>query len=108
MNPMIRRWGPMSPQFGRANIDWESFTEEQMKAYFPKEWAKRFGGLERGKVYTFNALKGHEHHFLEPGERVKLLPICPELHTHVEVETVDPNRQYVGLVHIICLMLDRA
>ena len=83
-----------------------SLDESGLKKWHPKEWAVKFGGLQVGKIYTYNEVEGQEHHTLKSGDMVKLFRINPDSFTHVQVELMDDNRSYVGLVHVVCLMLD--
>jgi len=102
-------WGELSPQrdYPHTFYRWvDGLGEAGLKKYWPKEWAKKFGGLKRGKIYTYNVVKGSEGDGFKSGDRVKLLYMRPELMMHVEVELQDKNKSTVGLVHVCCLMLD--
>ena len=100
---MERKWGRMSPHHGRVNIDFDSFSEEQMKTYFPKKWATEKGILVPGKVYTYNELRGEKHDLLKPGDEVRLLHTRADLLLHVEVEPLDGEWQ--DKIHVLCLLL---
>ena len=107
--PMILRWGRLSPQrnYPHTFYRWiDSLDEAGLRKWWPKEWAKKYGGLHRDKIYIYNVVKGQEHHTLRSGDRVKLLRLFPDSFTHVQVELMDENKSYVGLVHVVCLMLD--
>jgi len=84
-----------------------SLDEAGLKKWWPKKWAEKYGALKRGKVYTYNEVKGSEKDGFTSGDKVKLLHIRPELFMHVEVELQDENKSTVGLVHVCSLMLDR-
>jgi len=84
----------------------DGLDEASLKKWHYKEWAKKFGGLHRDHIYTYNVVKGQEHHTLKSGDKVKLLRLWPDSFTHVQVELQDDNKSYVGLVHVVCLMLD--
>jgi len=58
-----------------------------------------------GEFYTYNLIKGYEHHVFKPGDRIKLLHTRDDLGCHVEVESEDGS--YAGKIHFMCLMLDR-
>ena len=77
-----------------------------LKKWWPKKWAEKFGGMEVGHIYTYNAVKGRASIGFKPGDRVKLIHTRPELMMHVEVQNLEKSRLFVGLVHVVCLMLD--
>jgi len=78
-----------------------------LKKYFPKKWIAKYhpDRLKKGEIYVYNLIKGHEHHLLKPGDKVKLVKLLPDAAFHVEVETLD--ERYSGKIHVLCLMLDR-
>jgi len=91
-------WNELAP-YPYGFMRWRnSLDEVSLKKYFPKEWAKKFGGLQKGKVYTYNTVKGYENTILKPGDRVKLVHTCPDLALHVEVECMEPEKEYKGLM----------
>jgi len=95
------------PPYLYSFYEWmRGLDEEKLKKYWPKQWARKWGGLTKGHIYTYNVVKGRTATGFKPGDRVKLLHMRPELMMHVEVELQDENRSVVGLVHVCCLMLD--
>lgn len=99
-------WNEVAPHAHAFNEWINSLDEADMKKYWPKEWAMRFGGMKRGKIYTFNEIKDYKSISFKPGDKVKLIHTRPELFMHVLVESTDRNKSSVGLVHVCCLMLD--
>ena len=93
--------------FQPPKIKWESFSEEQIKKYFPKEWVRRYhpDHLIRGEVYTYNEVKGHERHDLHPGDQVRIVSVLPTHNFLIEVE--DLEKTISTKVHVMSLMLDR-
>jgi len=73
----------------------------------PKQWLNLYHRtrLRRGRIYTYNLVRGYEHHLLKPGDQVRFISLLPEFECLVEVETMD--KRYSGKVHLMCLMLDR-
>jgi len=95
------------PRYPYGFYGWIDLIDEaKLKKYWPKEWARKYGGFTRGKIYTYNVVKGSEGDGFKSGDRVKLTHMRPELMMHVEVELQDKNKSTVGLVHVCCLMLD--
>jgi len=99
-------WNEQAP-YPYAFYQWiKTLDEIDLKKWWPKQWAEKFGGMKVGHVYTYNKVKGRKDISFKPGDRVKLIHLRPELFMHVLVESTDQNKSSVGLVHVCCLMLD--